>query len=42
MTYDIPKFDGTDALGWIFSMDQYFDLCQIADEEQIGVAAFHM
>jgi len=31
--FDLPKFDGSDALGWIFALDQYFDFCRIPDEE---------
>ncbi|KAL1327056.1 uncharacterized protein [Arachis hypogaea] len=42
VNFDLPKFDGTDALGWIFSMDQYFDFFQVPEEEQIGIAAIHM
>jgi len=42
MNFDIPKFDGIDALGWIFAMDQYFDLCSIPLEEQISIVTFHM
>jgi len=42
VNFDIPKFDDTDALGWIFSMDQYFDLCRIPEPKQIGIATFHM
>ncbi|QHO24026.1 uncharacterized protein DS421_12g368730 [Arachis hypogaea] len=39
---DLRNFDGSDALGWIFSMNQYFEFFMVPEEEQIGVAAIHM
>jgi len=30
--FDHSKFDGSDALGWIFTIDQYFDFCQNSKE----------
>ncbi|XP_025625640.1 uncharacterized protein [Arachis hypogaea] len=40
--FDLPKFDGSDDLRWIFSMDQYFEFFKVPDDEQIGIAAIHM
>ncbi|XP_072064358.1 uncharacterized protein [Arachis hypogaea] len=40
--FDLPKFDGSDALGWIFSLDQYFDYFRVPEEEQINIAAIHL
>jgi len=39
---DLPMFEGTDALGWIFAFDQYFDFYRIPEDEQIAIAAIHM
>jgi len=40
--FDLPKFDGQDALNWIFALDQYFDFYRIPEEEQMSIAAIHM
>ncbi|XP_057755398.1 uncharacterized protein LOC130974540 [Arachis stenosperma] len=40
--FDLPKFDGSDALGWIFSVDQYFDFYRVPEEEQVAIAGMHM
>ncbi|XP_015953413.1 uncharacterized protein LOC107477848 [Arachis duranensis] len=42
VSFDLPKFDGTNALNWIFSVDQYFDFFRVPVEEQVGLAAMHM
>ncbi|XP_057746886.1 uncharacterized protein LOC130966135 [Arachis stenosperma] len=42
VSFDLPKFDGNDALSWIFSADQYFEFFRVPPEEQIGLAAMHM
>ncbi|XP_016200307.1 uncharacterized protein LOC107641325 [Arachis ipaensis] len=39
---DLAKFDGSDALAWIFSVDQYFEFFRVPEEEQVGLAAMHM
>ncbi|MED6156164.1 hypothetical protein PIB30_012181 [Stylosanthes scabra] len=33
VNFDLAKFDRTDALGWIFSMDQYFDFFRVPKDE---------
>ena len=40
--FDLPKFDGSDVLSWIFSVDQYFDFYRVLEEEQIPIAAMHL
>ncbi|XP_072088166.1 uncharacterized protein [Arachis hypogaea] len=40
--FDLPKFDGSDALGWIFFLNQYFDYFRVPEEDQISIAAIHM
>ncbi|XP_017442721.2 uncharacterized protein LOC108347805 [Vigna angularis] len=42
MNFDLPRFDSSDALGWIFNVDQYFSFYQIPDEQQIAIAGMHM
>jgi len=42
LNFDLPHFDGTDALGWIFSADQYFDYYHIDEVERINIVAMHM
>ncbi|XP_015969943.1 uncharacterized protein LOC107493360 [Arachis duranensis] len=39
---DLAKFDGSDALAWICSVDQYFEFFRVPEEEQVGLAAMHM
>ncbi|XP_006584232.1 uncharacterized protein [Glycine max] len=42
MKLDVPRFDGHDALGWIFKISQFFDYQGISDQERLTVAAFYM
>ncbi|GAU45274.1 hypothetical protein TSUD_99960 [Trifolium subterraneum] len=42
MKLDVPKFDGTDAMGWIFKISQFFDFHQTTEEERLTVASFYM
>ncbi|XP_016182574.1 uncharacterized protein LOC107624629 [Arachis ipaensis] len=42
VNFDLPKFNGSDALGWIFSLDQYFEFFRVPEEEQLAIAAIHM
>ncbi|WVZ00448.1 hypothetical protein V8G54_026517 [Vigna mungo] len=42
MNLNLPRFDSSDALGWIFNVDQYFSFYQIPDEQQIAIAGMHM
>ncbi|WVY94257.1 hypothetical protein V8G54_033345 [Vigna mungo] len=39
---DVPRFDGTDALGWIFKITQFFDYHNTPKEERITVASFYL
>ena len=39
---DLPRFDGQDAMGWIFKISQFFDYHQTLEEERIFVASFYM
>lgn len=42
MKLDVSRFDGHDALGWIFKISQFFDYQGIPDPERLTVAAFYM
>ncbi|MCI75985.1 hypothetical protein A2U01_0097254, partial [Trifolium medium] len=42
MKLDVPKFDGTDAMGWIFKISQFFDYHQTPEEERLTIASFYM
>ncbi|GAU29612.1 hypothetical protein TSUD_164620 [Trifolium subterraneum] len=42
MKLDVPKFDGTDAMGWIFNISQFFDYHQTPEDERLTVASFYM
>lgn len=39
---DFPRFDGTDALNWIFKAEQYFKYYDIKDSQRIVIAAVHL
>ncbi|GAU31589.1 hypothetical protein TSUD_54120 [Trifolium subterraneum] len=39
---DIPRFDGSDPLGWIFKITQFFDYHRTPDEQRLRVASFYM
>jgi hypothetical protein len=39
---EFPRFDGTDALAWIFKADQFFDYYNTPDPERLTIAAVHM
>jgi hypothetical protein len=42
MKLDVPKFDGSDAMGWIFKASQFFDYHQTPKEDRLTVASFYM
>lgn len=42
MKLEVPQFDGTDAMGWIFKATQYFDFHGTSDEDRLQVASFYM
>jgi hypothetical protein len=39
---EFPRFDGTDALAWIFKADQFFDYYNTPDPERLTIAAVHL
>ncbi|MCH81119.1 retrovirus-related pol polyprotein from transposon opus [Trifolium medium] len=39
---DIPRFDGSDPLGWIFKITQFFDYHSTPDDQRLRIASFYM
>jgi hypothetical protein len=39
---DIPRFDGTDVVGWIFKITQFFDFHHTPDDQRLRIASFYM
>ncbi|GAU51718.1 hypothetical protein TSUD_415230, partial [Trifolium subterraneum] len=39
---DIPRFDGTDPLGWIFKITQFFDYHSTPEDQRLRIASFYM
>ncbi|KAH1209699.1 hypothetical protein GmHk_15G044153 [Glycine max] len=42
MKLDVPCFDGTDPLGWIFKINQFFEYHATLDHERLTIASFYM
>ena len=42
MKLEVPRFNGADALGWIFKITQFFDYHQTPDHERLTIASFYM
>jgi hypothetical protein len=39
---EFPRFDGSDALAWIFKANQFFDYYHTPDPERLTIAAVHL
>ncbi|KAH1191964.1 hypothetical protein GmHk_20G059088 [Glycine max] len=39
---DVPRFDGSDPLGWIFKITQYFEYHHTSDQDRLTIASFYM
>ena len=39
---DVPRFDGTDALGWIFKINQFFEYHGTPEYDRLTIASFYM
>ena len=37
-----PKFNGDDPTGWIFKVEQYFVFNNVAPDQQVQLASFHL
>ncbi|XP_077250240.1 uncharacterized protein LOC143889774 [Tasmannia lanceolata] len=42
MRLDVPKFDGTDAAGWIFKAEQFFAFHNTPNDQRLLISSFHM
>jgi hypothetical protein len=42
MKLEVPRFDGFDALGWIFKISQFFDFHQTPNHDRLTIASFYM
>ncbi|XP_017438444.2 uncharacterized protein LOC108344526 [Vigna angularis] len=42
MKLEVPRFDGTDPIGWIFKISQFFDYQNTPEQERLQVASFYM
>jgi len=39
---DVPRFDGTDPLGWIFKINQFFRYHGTLEHDHLTIASFYM
>ena len=39
---DVPRFDGTEPLGWIFKINQFFDYHNTPESDKLTIASFYM
>ena len=42
MKIEMPRFDGTEPLGWIFKINQYFEYHGTPDQDRLTIASFYM
>ncbi|XP_020964019.1 uncharacterized protein LOC110265382 [Arachis ipaensis] len=42
LNFDFPRFDGTNAISWIFNADQYFNYYNTPEQEKLAIASIHM
>ena len=42
MKLEVPRFDGSDLLGWIFKINQFFYYHATLDIEYLTIASFYM
>jgi len=42
MKLDVPRFDGSDAIGWIFKITQFFEYHTTPDHERLMITLFYM
>ncbi|XP_077223428.1 uncharacterized protein LOC143857042 [Tasmannia lanceolata] len=39
---DVPKFDGTDPIGWIFKIEQFFNYYTTLEDQRLSIISFHL
>lgn len=42
LKFDLPTFNGSDALGWIFKVNQFFDYHQTPPDQRIKITSFYL
>ena len=42
MKLEVPRFDGTDPLGWIFKINQFFKYHGTTDHDRLTITTFYM
>ncbi|BAT78412.1 hypothetical protein VIGAN_02108600, partial [Vigna angularis var. angularis] len=42
LKFDLPSFNGEDALGWIFKITQFFDYHQTPPDQRTQIASFYL
>lgn len=42
MKLEVPRFDGTNPLGWIFKINQFFEFHSNPNHERLTIASFYM
>ena len=42
MKLEVPKFDGQDAIGWIFKINQFFEFHGTPERDRLTIASFYM
>ena len=42
MKLEVPHFDGTEPLGWIFKINQFFEYHGTPEHERLTIASFYM
>ncbi|XP_077242603.1 uncharacterized protein LOC143883132 [Tasmannia lanceolata] len=39
---DVPKFDGSDSVGWTFKVEQFFNYYSIPEDQRLIISSFHL
>ena len=42
MKLEVPRFDGTEPLSWIFKINQYFEYHGTPERDRLTIASFYM
>jgi len=42
MKLKVPRFDGNDAVGWIYKITQFFDFHNTLENDRLAIASFYM
>jgi len=42
MKLDVPRFDGSNPIGWTFKITQFFEFHSMPDHKRLTIASFYM